>query len=54
MIKKELLDILKANENASILDMLTCMAKALHESAGLVVNISAAQEVANGSFKYFS
>jgi hypothetical protein len=53
MIKKELLDILKANGNDSIIDTLTCIAKTLHEYAGLVVNISAAQKVADGSFKYF-
>ena len=54
MIKKELWDVLKLNENGSIVEMLTCIAETLHEYAGLIVNISAAEKLADGSFNYIT
>jgi hypothetical protein len=55
MAEKELWDILIANvKDGGVLDMLNFIANTLHENAGLVVNISAAEKVANGSYNYFT
>jgi hypothetical protein len=54
MADNELWNILNANANGDVPGLLTRIAKALHDNAGVLVHISGAEKVAGGSFKYFT